>query len=85
MHGSSPADKRLPLSERLKSRLGTRVNEHSPHRRSSSLRSHDSSGSRSPDAVPDKREGKAAPVSPVGSRSSSPSGRGLVSYGDASP
>ncbi|XP_030451482.2 peptidyl-prolyl cis-trans isomerase CYP63 isoform X1 [Syzygium oleosum] len=85
MRGSSPADKRLPLSERLKSRLGTRVDEHSPRRRSSSSRSHDSSGSRSPDAVPDKREGKAAPVSPVRSRSSSPSGRGLVSYGDASP
>ncbi|XP_030545850.1 peptidyl-prolyl cis-trans isomerase CYP63 isoform X2 [Rhodamnia argentea] len=83
--GSSPVDRRLPLSERLKSRLGTRVDEHSPHRRRSSSRSRDSSGSRSPDAVPDKREGKAAPVSPARSRSSSPSGRGLVSYGDASP
>lgn len=83
--GSSPANKQLPLSERLKSRLGTRVNEHSPRRRRSSSRSHDSSRSRSPDEVPDKHEGKAAPVSPARSRSSSPSGRGLVSYGDASP
>ncbi|KAF8006430.1 hypothetical protein BT93_K0661 [Corymbia citriodora subsp. variegata] len=81
--GSSPVDKRL--SEKLKSRLGTRVDERSPHRRRSSSRSRDSSGSRSPDAVPDKRQSKAAPVSPARSRSSSPSGRGLVSYGDASP
>ncbi|CAK7346510.1 unnamed protein product [Dovyalis caffra] len=85
----TPRDKRPSISEGLKSRLGPRVddrpfpNKGRPRSRSSS-RSRGSSLSRSPDAVPPKRQGRAARASR--SRSSSPSGQqGLVSYGDASP
>lgn len=89
----SPIDNRPPISEKLKSRLGPRIDDQrSPVRgrlRSRSRsRSHGSSQSRSPDASPPKRRDRKTSASPSRSRSSSssPSGqRGLVSYGDASP
>ncbi|KAK7818155.1 peptidyl-prolyl cis-trans isomerase cyp63 [Quercus suber] len=87
----SPIDTRPPISERLKSRLGPRIDDQqSPARgrlRSRSM-SHGSSQSRSPDASPQKRRDRKISASPGRSRSSSssPSGqRGLVSYGEASP
>lgn len=87
----SPVDNRPPVSERLKSRLGPRVDDQrspSRGRLRSRSRSHRSPQSRSPDAAPPKHNGRMTSASPIRSRSrsSSPSGqRGLVSYGDASP
>lgn len=80
----SPRDKRPPISEGLKSRLGPRIDDRrSPNkgRLNARSRSPGSSLSGSPDAVPPKRREAASR-----SRSSSASGhQGLVSYGDASP
>ncbi|XP_027353124.1 peptidyl-prolyl cis-trans isomerase CYP63 isoform X2 [Abrus precatorius] len=84
----SPEDRRPPISDRLKSRLGPRSDQRSADRgRSKShSRSNGSSRSRSPDATPPKRYDKRTSVSRSRSRSSSSSGqKGLVSYGDASP
>lgn len=85
----SPIDKRPPVSERLKSRLGPRIDDqHSPSRERlrSESRSSDSLQSRSPDTAPPKQHGRRTSASTSSSRSSSPPGqRGLVSYGDASP
>ncbi|KAJ4828600.1 hypothetical protein Tsubulata_004956 [Turnera subulata] len=83
----SPRERRPPISEDLKSRLGPRVDDDRPPKKDrwrsrSRSRSRGSSLSRSPDAVPPKRHGQAASRS----SSSSPSGQqGLVSYGEASP
>ncbi|XP_052309138.1 peptidyl-prolyl cis-trans isomerase CYP63 isoform X2 [Populus trichocarpa] len=87
----TPGDKRPSISEGLKSRLGPRVDDKPfPNkgrlrsRSSSRSSSRGSSHSRSPDAVPPKRQGIAARASM--SPSSSPSEQqALVSYGDASP
>ncbi|XP_062143802.1 peptidyl-prolyl cis-trans isomerase CYP63-like isoform X2 [Alnus glutinosa] len=88
----SPTDNWPPVSERLKSRLGPRVDDQrspSRGRLRSSSRSRGSPQSRSPDGAPPKHNGRmtsASPIRSIRSRSSSPSGqRGLVSYGDASP
>ncbi|XP_022884897.1 peptidyl-prolyl cis-trans isomerase CYP63-like isoform X2 [Olea europaea var. sylvestris] len=83
----SPTDRRPAISDRLKSRLGPKVNDQIPQNRGRSLsrsRSCDSSISGSPD----KRLRKKASASPGSSRSrsSSPGGRrGLVSYEELSP
>lgn len=86
----SPEDRRPPISDRLKSRLGARDDKQSPDRVKSKSKSRSNgsscSRSRSPDATPPKRYDKRASVSRSRSRSSSASGqKGLVSYGDASP
>ncbi|XP_020226452.1 peptidyl-prolyl cis-trans isomerase CYP63 [Cajanus cajan] len=81
----SPEDRRPPISDRLKSRLGPRSDQRPADRGRSRSKSR-SSGSRSPDATPPKRYDKRTSVSRSRSRSSSSSGqKGLVSYGDASP
>ncbi|KAL2540630.1 Peptidyl-prolyl cis-trans isomerase CYP63 [Abeliophyllum distichum] len=81
----SPTDRRPAITDRLKSRLGPKVNDRTPQNRGRSLsrsRSHGLSASESPK----KRPGKRASASPGSSRSSSPGGRrGLVSYEDLSP
>ncbi|XP_022758302.1 peptidyl-prolyl cis-trans isomerase CYP63-like isoform X2 [Durio zibethinus] len=84
----SPKKKRPAISEGLKSRLGSRIDDQrSPRKsksgfRSSRSRSHGSSYSRSPDISP-PNEGYRKSPSPNVSKSSSPSGqRGLVSYAD---
>ncbi|XP_059435924.1 peptidyl-prolyl cis-trans isomerase CYP63 isoform X2 [Corylus avellana] len=87
----SPIDNRPPVSDRLKSRLGPRIDDQpspSRGRLRSRSRSRGSPQSRSHDAAPPKHNGRMTSASPIrsSSRSSSPSGqRGLVSYGDASP
>lgn len=85
----SPREKRQPISDRLKSRLGPRVDDqHSiPTRRSASRsRSRDSTTPRSPSAAPRKHSRKVGSASPNSSRSTSPPRpRGLVSYEDISP
>lgn len=83
----SPVDKRPLVSDRLKSRLGPRIDhQRSPDKGGMRSRSEESSRSRSSDATPPKHRNTASAVSPRRSRSSSPSGqRGLVSYGDISP
>ncbi|QHN84183.1 Peptidyl-prolyl cis-trans isomerase [Arachis hypogaea] len=84
----SPEDRRPPISDRLKSRLGPRNDLPSPDkgRSRSKSRSNRSSSSRSPDATPPKRRHDKRTSSRSRSRSSSLSGqKGLVSYGDASP
>ncbi|XP_058737993.1 peptidyl-prolyl cis-trans isomerase CYP63-like [Vicia villosa] len=84
----SPEDKRPPISDRLKSRLGGRGNQQSPDRQrsKSNSKSNGISRSRSPDDTPPKRYNKRTSISRSRSRSSSASGqKGLVSYGDASP
>ncbi|CAI9768741.1 unnamed protein product [Fraxinus pennsylvanica] len=81
----SPTDRRPAVSDRLKSRLGPKVNDQIPQNRG---RSHSRSRSRdsSTSGTPYKRPGKKASASPGSSRSSSPGGRrGLVSYEDLSP
>ncbi|CAN1131852.1 Peptidyl-prolyl cis-trans isomerase CYP63 [Linum perenne] len=85
----SPKDKRPPVSEGLKSRLGPRIDKDQSRSKgrlrsasSSRSRSRSSSLSKSPDAAPSKRRGRTTSRS----RSSSLSGQqGLVSYGDPSP
>ncbi|KAJ6920539.1 peptidyl-prolyl cis-trans isomerase CYP63-like [Populus alba x Populus x berolinensis] len=87
----TPGDKRPSISEGLKSRLGPRADdqpfpnkERMRSRSRSRSSSRGSSHSRSPDALPPKRQGIAARASM--SPSSSPSEQqALVSYGDASP
>ncbi|KAL5561821.1 hypothetical protein UlMin_031568 [Ulmus minor] len=81
----SPVDKRPPVSDQLKSRLGPRVDsQKSPNGVGRRSRSRGRSVSRSPDDSPPARRKAAA--SPSTSRSSSPTvQRGLVSYGDLSP
>ncbi|KAK4732003.1 hypothetical protein R3W88_024991 [Solanum pinnatisectum] len=85
----SPREKQQTISDRLKSRLGPRVDDqHSiPTRRSASRsRSRDSTTPRSPAAAPRKHSGKVGSASPNSSRSTSPPRqRGLVSYEDISP
>ncbi|KAK9282173.1 hypothetical protein L1049_005085 [Liquidambar formosana] len=85
----SPTDKRPAISERLRSRLGPRIDDQHPSEKGrlrSRSRSRGSSRSRSPVAAPQKRRDKVASLSPSSSRSSSPAEqKGLVSYGDASP
>lgn len=84
----SPEDRRPPISDRLKARLGPRSDDRLPDRgrSNSNSRSNGSSRSRSPDATPPKRYDTRTSVSCSRSRSSSPSGqKGLVSYGDGSP
>ncbi|KAE8009795.1 hypothetical protein FH972_006208 [Carpinus fangiana] len=87
----SPIDNRPPVSDRLKSRLGPRIDDQpspSRGRLRSRSRSRGSPQSRSPDAAPPKHNGRMTSASPIRScsRSSSTSGQGgLVSYGDASP
>ncbi|KAK4355492.1 hypothetical protein RND71_024463 [Anisodus tanguticus] len=83
----SPREKR-PISDRLKSRLGPRVDDQrSPTRRSASRsRSRDSAIPRSPDVATRKHGRKVGSASPSSSRSNSPTRqRGLVSYEDISP
>ncbi|XP_059298592.1 peptidyl-prolyl cis-trans isomerase CYP63 isoform X2 [Lycium ferocissimum] len=80
----SPSRSRSPkISDRLKSRLGPRVDDQrSPTRRSSSR----SKSPRSRDAAPRKHSRKVGSASPSSSRSTSPARqRGLVSYEDISP
>lgn len=80
----SPSKPRNIISDRLKSRLGPKVDDEHPGRLTSSTRSQGSPHSRSPRDSPGKR--KAASPSVSSSRSSSPGGhRGLVSYDDVSP
>lgn len=84
----SPREKRQTISDRLKSRLGPRVDDQrSPTRRSASRsRSCDSTTTRSPAAAPRKHSRKVGSASPNSSRSTSPARqRGLVSYEDISP
>ncbi|KAK6937580.1 Cyclophilin-type peptidyl-prolyl cis-trans isomerase domain [Dillenia turbinata] len=85
----SPLDRRPSISDRLKSRLGPRVDEQNPAnkvRPRSRSRSQGTSSSRSSDAAPPKRPEKVRSGSSSRSRSSSPAGqKGLVSYGDGSP
>ncbi|KAK6932858.1 hypothetical protein RJ641_002482 [Dillenia turbinata] len=85
----SPLDRRPSISDRLKSRLGPRVDEQNPAdkvRPRSRSRSQGTSSSRSSDAAPPKRCEKVRSGSLSRSRSSSPAGqKGLVSYGDGSP
>ncbi|KAE9621929.1 putative peptidylprolyl isomerase [Lupinus albus] len=84
----SPEDRRPPISDRLKSRLGPQSDRQSPDKRRSrsNSKSNGSPRSRSPDATLRKRYDKRTSISRSRSRSSSPSGqKGLVSYGDASP
>lgn len=80
----SPRDKRFPISEGLRSRLGPKVDEEgSPNRQRSRSRSSRSSDSKSPKASPPKNRRRIGSASPSRSSSSSPSGqRGLVSYAD---
>ncbi|GAA0165726.1 chaperone [Lithospermum erythrorhizon] len=80
---SPSADRRPAVSDRMKSRLGARVDDDHPLKRSPpSPRSRGSSRSRSPKAVPRLQTRKATPSR---SESSSPDGgRGLVSYEDVS-
>ncbi|PHT86733.1 Peptidyl-prolyl cis-trans isomerase D [Capsicum annuum] len=84
----SPREKRHTINDRLKSRLGPRVDDQRfPNRRSASRsRSCDSMPSRSPAAAPKKHSRKVGSASPNSSRSTSPAQqRGLVSYEDISP
>lgn len=85
----SPREKQQTISDRLKSRLGPRVDDHhSPTRRlASRSRSRDSTTPRSPAAAaPRKHSIKVGSASPNSSRSTSPARqRGLVSYEDISP
>lgn len=84
----SPVEKRSLVSERLKSRLGPRVDDQpfrSTSGRKSRSRSEGPCDSRSSDPSPPRRR-KRTPASPSRSRSSSPAAqRGLVSYEDISP
>nr|GMD26901.1 peptidyl-prolyl cis-trans isomerase CYP63-like isoform X1 [Ipomoea batatas] len=83
----SPVDRRPAISDKLKSRLGPRVDSQKPSSRgrsNSSSRSRGASHSSSPETAPRKHARKASHSSR--SRSSSPVGkRGLVSYEDISP
>ncbi|XP_031122615.1 peptidyl-prolyl cis-trans isomerase CYP63 [Ipomoea triloba] len=83
----SPVDRRPAISDKLKSRLGPRVDSQKPSSRgrsNSSSRSRGASHSSSPETAPRKHARKASHSSR--SRSSSPVGkRGLVSYQDISP
>lgn len=84
MRSSSPIDTQHAISERLKSRLGPRVDDMNPSRgrSTSSSKSRGSPNSRSPNAT----RGKVARPTTSSSRSSSPGeNRGLVSYEDLSP
>ncbi|XP_055813210.1 peptidyl-prolyl cis-trans isomerase CYP63 [Solanum dulcamara] len=85
----SPREKRQTISDRLKSRLGPRVDDQRslPTRRSASRsRSRDSTTPRSPAAATRKHSRKVGSASPNSSRSTSPARqRGLVSYEDISP
>ncbi|CAN4093398.1 unnamed protein product [Withania somnifera] len=86
-HSPSPREKRQTVSDRLKSRLGPRVDaQHLPTRRSASIsRSRDSMTPRSPVAAPRKHSRKVGSASPNSLRSTSPARhRGLVSYEDIS-
>lgn len=81
----SPVDRRPAISDRLRSRLGPRLDDKRPSRRARSSSS-SRSRSRSPIAVPTTNPKTVKSASPSQSRSSSPGGhRGLVSYGDLSP
>ncbi|XP_019188637.1 PREDICTED: peptidyl-prolyl cis-trans isomerase CYP63 isoform X2 [Ipomoea nil] len=83
----SPVDRRPAISDRLKSRLGPRVDNQKPSSRGRSKsrsRSRGASHSSSPETAPRKHARNASHSSR--SRSSSPDGkRGLVSYEDISP
>lgn len=84
----SPVERRAPISDGLKSRLGPRVDDH--HKRSSRVRSilRSRSNSSSPDTAPRNQTKSARPASSHRSprAASSPDGkRGLVSYDDFSP
>ncbi|KAJ7977330.1 Peptidyl-prolyl cis-trans isomerase [Quillaja saponaria] len=84
----SPEDKRPPISEGLKSRLGPRSDKRTPAKKRLRSRSKSSGSSRShsPESTPLKLRNRKTSVSPSRSRSRSSSGqKGLVSYGDASP
>ncbi|KAK2363754.1 Cyclophilin peptidyl-prolyl cis-trans isomerase family protein [Trifolium repens] len=83
----SPEERRPPISDRLKSRLGARGSQQSPDRvrSKSNSRSKGSSRSRSPDAILPRPYDKRTSISRSRSRSSSSGHKGLVSYGDASP
>lgn len=84
----SPREKRRTISDRLKSRIGPRVDDqHFPTRRSASRsRSRDTTTPRSPAAAPKNQSRKVGSASPNSSRSTSPAQqRGLVSYEDISP
>ncbi|CAN4093677.1 unnamed protein product [Withania somnifera] len=84
----SPREKQQTISDRLKSRLGPRVDDQNlPTRRSASRsRSRDSMTPRSPAAAPTKHSRKVGSASTNSSRSTSPARqRGLVSYEDISP
>lgn len=76
----SPIDRRPAIPDRLRSRLGPRIDDPHPPKRSARSRSSSisrrSSRSRSPSGDP--KVGKSTSSSPVGQR-------GLVSYGDISP
>ncbi|KAK3036895.1 hypothetical protein RJ639_031513 [Escallonia herrerae] len=83
MHSHSPIDRKPAISDRLRSRLGARVDD--PNRKRLTSSSRGSSRSRSPHVSSRKHPEKVVPVSLSRSRSSSPGGqRGLVSYGDIS-
>ncbi|XP_057474588.1 peptidyl-prolyl cis-trans isomerase CYP63-like isoform X2 [Actinidia eriantha] len=81
----NPVDRRPAMSDRLRSRLGPRVEDQNPPKRGRSSSS-SRSRSRSPGANPKRNPKPVESASPSSSRSSSPAGqRGLVSYGDISP
>ncbi|GMP90834.1 hypothetical protein CsSME_00041794 [Camellia sinensis var. sinensis] len=73
-------------SDRLRSRLGPRMDDQRRTSRRGRSSSSSRSRSRSPSTGPKVHAEKVAAASPSRSRSSSPAGqRGLVSYGDISP
>ncbi|GMP90836.1 hypothetical protein CsSME_00041794 [Camellia sinensis var. sinensis] len=82
----SPVDRRPAMSDRLRSRLGPRMDDQRRTSRRGRSSSSSRSRSRSPSTGPKVHAEKVAAASPSRSRSSSPAGqRGLVSYGDISP
>lgn len=84
-HSPSHVDRRPTMSDRLRSRLGPKVDA-KRGRPSSSSKSCGSSRSKSPEAASKGHPKKVVSLSPSRSKSSSPGPqRGLVSYGDLSP
>ncbi|XP_052169892.1 peptidyl-prolyl cis-trans isomerase CYP63 [Diospyros lotus] len=85
----SPVDRQPAMSDRLRSRLGPRMDDERPSKRrgtGSRSRSRDSTSSRPPSPLRKAPPKKVATASSSRSTSSSPGGqRGLVSYGDITP
>uniref|UniRef100_A0A7N0UEY1 peptidylprolyl isomerase n=2 Tax=Kalanchoe fedtschenkoi TaxID=63787 RepID=A0A7N0UEY1_KALFE len=83
----SPTDKRPPISDNLKSRLGNKMDDERPVTKGRGRRSRSRTSSPSSnDSSPPLRRDKARSPPPKRSRSDSPATqKGLVSYGDGSP